>query len=518
VPDARAPETDEELRLFLADAAIGLRWIDPDGRILWANRAELVLAGCPEHEYVGHHIAEFFVDPHVAGDLLSRLARGESVAAYRSRLRARDGAVKEVVIDGRGLFRDGRLVHSRCFTRDITGLLEEEEAARHRAEETSHLQDDFLALLSHELRAPLGTVLLWLGLLRQGGADPEETRHAVQIMDRSARTLEHIVEDLLHASRIAAGGLTLNPERIDLRGVIEEAVDAASGDAALNGLKLESSAGPSPVWVLADPGRLQQAVSNLLANAIKFTPAGGRVDVRLDVAHEQARLRVSDTGEGMNPGFLPFAFGRFRQQDSTSTRAHHGLGLGLYVVRHVIEHHGGHVQAESPGPARGSTFTILLPLATHGSADASLPHATQPVAASASLRPGLRVLVVDDEDDVREALTQLLQLNGAVVTGASSAREGLAVLEELQPDVILSDIAMPDEDGLSFIRRVRQLPPGRGGRTPAAALSAYAGAEHRKQALLAGFQDHVSKPIQPAHLLGTIARMTGVGATVQRTE
>lgn len=500
--------------MFLAEATIGLRWVDPDGRILWANRAELALAGCLEHEYVGHHVAEFLVGPHAAGDILSRLARGEPVAAYRARIRATDGSIKEVLIDGTGLFRDDRLVHSRWFTRDITPLLEKEEAARHRAEETSHLQDDFLALLSHELRAPLGTVLIWLGLLRQGGSDPEETNRALEIMDRSAKTLEHIVEDLLHASRIAAGGLTLNPELVDLRTVVENAVDAASGEAEAKGLQLGWSPGASPVWVLADPGRLQQAVANLLSNAIKFTPSGGRVDVRLDTANQQARLRVCDTGEGMSHGFLPFAFGRFSQQDSTSTRRHHGLGLGLYVVRHVIEHHGGAVQAESAGPARGSTFTVLLPVAAPGGVRAGAgPLGLAARDEQLPLRAGLKILVVDDEDDVREALKRLLQQNGAVVTDAASAQEAFAVVESLQPDVILSDIAMPVEDGLSFIRRIRRLPLAEGGQIPAAALSAYAGAEDRRQALLAGFQDHVRKPIEPTHLLRVIGRLTGLAVT-----
>ena len=508
--EARAPESDEDLRLFLDDATIGLHWVDPDGRILWANRAELALAGCREHEYVGHHIAEFLVEPQAAGDILSRLARGEPVAAYRTRLRSTDGSIKEVLIDGTGLFRNGTLVHSRWFTRDITTLLEKEEAARHRAEETSHLQDDFLALLSHELRAPLGTVLIWLGLLRQGGSDPEETARALEIMDRSAKTLEHIVEDLLHASRIAAGGLTLNPQLIDLRDVVEDAVDGVSGDAEANGLQLTSSAGANPLWVLADAGRLQQAVANLLSNAIKFTPAGGRVEVRLDTANQQARLRIDDTGEGMSPGFLPFAFGRFRQQDSTSTRRHHGLGLGLYVVRHVIEHHGGTVQAESPGPARGSTFTVVLPLATPETVRAGPLTVAPRVERQPHLRAGIKVLVVDDETDVREALKLILQQNGAVVTGAASAQEAFAVVQSLRPDVILSDIAMPVEDGLSLIRRVRELPLHEGGQIPAAALSAYAGTEDRRQALLAGFQDHVRKPIEPAHLLGVIARLTGL--------
>lgn len=507
--EACAPESDEDLRVFLDEATVGLQWVDPDGRILWANRAELALAGCREHEYVGHHVSEFLVEPQAGADILSRLARGEPVAACRARLRCADGTVKEVLIDGTGLFRDGTLVHSRWFTRDITVLLEMEEAARHRAEETSHLQDEFLALLSHELRAPLGTVLIWLGLLRQGGSDAEETGRALEIMYRSARTLEHIVEDLLHASRIAAGGLTLDPEVVDLRSVVESAVDAASGEAEAKGLRLDWSPGPNPVSVLADPGRLQQAVSNLLSNAIKFTDSGGRIEVCLDTANQQVRLRVRDTGEGMSPRFLPFAFGRFRQQDSTSTRRHHGLGLGLYVVRHVIEHHGGTVLAESAGPARGSTFTVLLPVAAPGRGRTA-PLAVAPRDEPLPLIPGLKVLVVDDDDDVREALERLLQQNGAVVTGAASAQDAFAVVQSLRPDVILSDIAMPVEDGLSFIRRLRQLSPAEGGQIPAAALSAYAGTEDRRRALLAGFQEHVRKPIEPTHLLRVIAGLTGL--------
>lgn len=512
---ARPPESDEDLRSFLDDARLGLRWVDPWGRILWANRAELELAGCLEADYVGHHLAEFFVEPGAAAEMLARLAGRQGLSGFETRLRARNGTIRKVLIDGQGVFREGRLVQSRCITRDVTSLLEKEETARLRAEETSRLQDEFLALLSHELRAPLGTVLLWLGLLKQGGSDADETRRAVEIMDRSARTLEQIVEDLVHASRIAAGGLTLSLERIDLVRVVQQAVDAALGDAAITGLRLNWSAAAEPIWVLGDAGRLQQAVSNLLSNSIKFTPPGGRVDVCLDLGDQGARLRVSDTGEGMSSGFLPFAFGRFRQQDTTSTRAHHGLGLGLYVVRHVVEHHGGRVLAESPGPACGSTFTVLLPLA--GEAGVRLRSPGEPRVEAVLFRPGIKVLLVDDEDDVREALTRLLAQHGAVVIGAASAQEARAVLQGLQPDVILSDVAMPAEDGLSFIRSVRRLPPGQGGRTPAAALSAYAGTEHRRQALEAGFDEHVSKPIQPPHLLAVIARMTGAPANVRRT-
>ena len=361
--EVRLPETDQELREFLDLATVGLRWVDPDGRILWANRAELSLVGYSEAEYVGQHIAESLVEPETAADILRRVSRGQRVESYETRLRTRDGSIKQVLIDGSALFRDGQLVHSRLVTRDITNLMEREQAARHRAEATSHLKDEFLALLSHELRTPLGAILVWLGLLRQGGFDAAERERALEIIERSARALERIIEDLLHASRIAAGGLMLNPQLVDVRSVVQVAVGAAAGDAALKGLALTWAHGEVPIWVRGDPGRLQQAVSNLLSNSIKFTPAGGDVKVSLEAVDQQARLRVADSGEGMSPAFLPFAFERFRQQDSTSTRAHHGLGLGLYVVRHVIANHGGFVSAESPGPGRGSTFTVLLPLA-----------------------------------------------------------------------------------------------------------------------------------------------------------
>jgi CheY-like chemotaxis protein len=383
--------------------------------------------------------------------------------------------------------------------------MEREQAARHRAEATSHLKDEFLALLSHELRTPLGAILVWLGLLRQGGFDPAERERALEIIERSARSLERIIEDLLHASRIAAGGLMLHPQLVDLRSVVQAAVDAAAGDAVLKALSLTWAPGEVPIWVRGDPGRLQQAVSNLLSNAIKFTPARGHFEVFLDTVDQQARLRVADSGEGMSPAFLPFAFERFRQQDSTSTRAHHGLGLGLYVVRHVIGHHGGFVSAESPGPSRGSTFTVLLPLAADHKAS---PSRTRERDQNGDRPPdGLTVLLVDDEEDAREALRLILQQNGMVVTTAASAREAFDLVERLQPDILLSDVAMPGEDGLSLIRRVRLLPPGGGGLIPAAALSAYAGAGDRRSALLAGFQDHIAKPVDPAHLLAVIARM-----------
>ena len=392
--------------------------------------------------------------------------------------------------------------------KDLVALLEREQAARRRAEEASRLKDEFLALLSHELRTPLGAILVWLGLLRQGGFDAAESARALGIIERSARSLQRIIEDLLHTSRIAAGGLLLTPQFVDLAGVVQVAAEAASGDAAQKGLQLTCSHAEVPIWVLGDPGRLQQAVSNLLSNAIKFTPSTGKVEILLDTVDTRARLRVTDTGEGMSAAFLPFAFERFRQQDSTSTRAHHGLGLGLYVVRHVVGQHGGVVSAASPGQGRGSTFTVTLPLAPHELATASAAVGAQPSPNAAPAAAGLTVLLVDDEEDAREALQLILQQNGMIVATATSAQQAFELVETLQPDILLSDIGMPGEDGLSLIRRVRMLPPGRGSQIPAAALSAYAAAEDRRKAILAGFQHHVPKPVDPAHLLEVIARMT----------
>lgn len=347
--DVGPPESSEELLALLRHASAGLCFVDVEGRLLWANDAELALLGCSAKECIGHPIATFLLNPQAASEILDRLQRGETVEGYETSLRTVNGSVRRVILSATNLLRDGQIVHSRWITHDVTGLLEREQAARHRALDASRLKDEFLALLSHELRTPLGAILVWLGLLRQDGSDPAETTRALEIIERSARTLERIIEDLLHASRIAAGGLMLTPQLVDLRSVVHVVGDAGSADATLKGLALHLLVGEDPVWVMGDPGRLQQALSNLLSNAIRFTPAGGRVEVSLQVLDREAELRVVDTGEGMSPAFLPLAFERFRQQDATSTRVHHGLGLGLYVVRHVVSHHGGWVRAESPG-------------------------------------------------------------------------------------------------------------------------------------------------------------------------
>ncbi|MCM2256818.1 MAG: ATP-binding protein [Vicinamibacteria bacterium] len=503
----RLPESDQELREFLDRTTVGLGWVGADGRFVWANQAERDLLGYAEGECVGHHFAERLVDPDVATDLLARLSHGEQVGTVQARLRARDGSSRHVLISGDALFRDGAFLHSRIVTRDITDLIQREQAARQKAEASSHLKDEFLALLSHELRSPLGAILVWLELLRQGGFDGAERERALEVIERSARALERIIEDLLHASRIAAGGLMLHPQLVDLAGVVQVAFEAAAADAALKAHALTWSGSAVPVWVRGDPGRLQQAISNVLSNAIKFTPAGGHIAIALEVTGTQARLLVSDDGEGMSDAFLPIAFERFRQQDSSSSRTHHGLGLGLYVVRHVIEHHGGVARAQSPGPGQGTTVTMELPLAVARESDAVDRDRDRDRDRDTSPAAGLSVLLVDDEQDVLEALRLILTQRGMRVTTASSAHEAYELVAGLRPDVLLSDIAMPGEDGLSLIRRVRLLPPDAGGLVPAAALSAYASAGDRRSALLAGFQHHLAKPVNPTHLLSLIERM-----------
>ena len=309
------------------------------------------------------HIAEFLVEPETAADLLGRLARGESVASYETQLRTRDGSVRQVLIDGSGLFREGGSCTAASSPATSPASWRREQSARHRVEATSHLKDEFLALLSHELRTPLGAILVWLGLLKQGGFDAAESERALEIIERSARSLERIIEDLLHASRIAAGGLMLHPQLVDFRSVVQVAVDAAAGDAALKGVKLSWTHGTMPVWVRGDPGRLQQAVSNLLSNAIKFTPAGGEVEVY--AGHRRAAGAGQSHGHrrGDEPEFLPLAFERFRQQDSTQHARPPRPGARPLRGAPRDRNHGGFVSAESPGPGQGSRFTVLLPLA-----------------------------------------------------------------------------------------------------------------------------------------------------------
>jgi PAS domain S-box-containing protein len=395
--------------------------------------------------------------------------------------------------------------------------LEREKALRAKAEEASRLKDEFLATVSHELRTPLTSILGWAHMLRTGQSADGDLSKALETIERNARAQSQLIDDLLDVSRIITGKLRLDVRAVDPNSFIEAAIEAVRPAAEVKGIRVQKIIDTGVISVSGDPVRLQQVVWNLLSNAIKFTPRGGRVQIRLERVNSHIEIAVSDNGPGIAPEFLPHVFDRFRQADQRTTRQHGGMGLGLAIVRHLVELHGGTVRAESPGEGQGSTFMVLLPIApvyqrigmeerVHPAARDTLPAYECP-----DRLDGLRILVVDDEPDTRELLEVGLGRCGAEVMAAGSAAEALEVMATATPDVLISDIGMPSEDGYDLIRRVRQLPAGSGGRVPAIALTAYARTEDRLQALRAGYQMHVPKPVELAELVAVVASLVQRG-------
>jgi PAS domain S-box-containing protein len=390
-------------------------------------------------------------------------------------------------------------------------LLQHETRARELAEEASRLKDEFLATLSHELRTPLTAVLGWASMLSDTRLDEKTFKMAVEIIERNARTQQQIVDDILDVSRIITGQLRFDAEPTDLHHVIDAALDTVRHAATAKSISLRADFDPGVGPVMGDARRLQQVVWNLLLNAVKFTPIGGEVRARLERAGPHARVTVTDTGAGIRPDFLPFVFDRFRQGDQSTTRVHGGLGLGLSIVRHLVELHGGTVRVESEGEGRGSTFAVELPLVETRNADAESqaeetggkPEARNP---QAKVLKGLSVLVVDDEPDALTLLKALLEIKGASVTAVESAEAARGVLEAARPDLLVCDIGMPGEDGYQLIRSIRASESESVREAlPAIALTAYAGESDRAHALEAGFDLHVAKPVDPADLISVIA-------------
>ncbi|HEV3002830.1 MAG TPA: ATP-binding protein, partial [Pirellulales bacterium] len=386
------------------------------------------------------------------------------------------------------------------------------------AREANRLKDEFLATLSHELRTPLSALLGWTQLLRTGALDEQESAHGLEVIERNVLAQARLIDDLLDVSRIIAGKLRLKPCRVPLGPVVEAALDVVRRSADAKQLALEMHPGAEPCEVMGDPDRLQQAVWNLLVNAVKFTPPGGRVRVRLDRSGDEAQIEVSDTGEGIAPEFLPRIFDRFRQAEGGTKRSHGGLGLGLAIVRHIVELHGGCVRAASAGLGHGATFWVSLPLAPAVAAGESpveqeAAGAETPMNNQVSLS-GVRLLVVDDDGDSRQTIARLLGHYGAAAETASGACEALRMLAARPPDVLISDIGMPGEDGYDLIRQVRALPAAEGGAVPALALTAFARDEDSQRALAAGFQRHIAKPVEPAELAVVIAELCHGGVAV----
>jgi len=402
------------------------------------------------------------------------------------------------------------------FTDSFNGMLEqiqkqdrEIQASRLEALQASQLKDEFLATLSHELRTPMTPILGWAQILQRSSNDPAKVLQAAEVIERNARAQNRIVDDLLDMSRIISGKVRLDVRLTDLGAVVDAALDTVAAAAQARGIVLEKDLEPGMPRVRADPHRLQQVLWNLLSNAIKFTGSGGQVCVLARRVGANVELAVRDTGQGIAAGFLPYVFERFRQADSSNTRQHAGLGLGLAIVKELVELHGGSVRAESAGRGLGSTFTVRLPLADETLAAPAL-HTPMPAtrAAGGSL-VGLELMLVDDERDARTLVEDILRGAGARVVSAASAREALDKFTVSAPDALLSDIGMPEENGYDLIRRIRALPIESGGGVPAIALTAFARPEDRSRALAAGFQMHLTKPVEQDELLAAVASLLG---------
>jgi len=682
--------SEAELTDFFDNAAIGLHWVGPDGIVQRVNQAELDLLGYTLEEYVGHHIGEFHADRPVIEDILTRLTAGEVLRDYDARMLCKDGNIKHVRINSSVYNDDGKFVHTRCFTRDITerkrtesrlalqyavtqilseaqdfresvkniletacqkldwevgvfwkldreksvlravetcpdpspetpefdrltktlelekgvelpgriwedgkpvwinnfaedpdlprsavaareglhgafgfpilvggdilgvieffspdvrepddellqmvvgiggqigqfserkraeeklaALLESERAARSDAEQANRLKDEFLATLSHELRTPLNAVIGWSRMLGSGRLDTESSKHALEVVERNAWAQKQIIEDILDVSRVITGKLQLNLSPVDLVTVVDAALDAVRPAMEAKEIKIETLIDSSLRMISGDADRLQQVVWNILSNAAKFTPVGGKIEISVNQVTGQVQIQVKDSGPGIDPVFLPHVFERFRQADGSTTRMHGGLGLGLAIVRHLVELHGGTIAVENREDRDGAIFTVRLPLPSGELRPETLANAAGVFKEGRGESPsleGLRILIVDDEPDALDLISVELAQHGAKVTGASNAQDALKALEDAEFDLLISDIGMPNTDGYELIRRIRGQEDGKYQRIPAVALTAYARVQDRMRAVMAGFNTHVAKPVEANELITVVASLAG---------
>jgi PAS domain S-box-containing protein len=480
----------------------------PSGEIYYCNKVW--------REYAGEEAGTSFFDgipeeelDEVRDSYRAAIRKGEPFEREQ-RLRKSDGTLRWHLC---------RMVPERDDYGRITGWIltatdiEASRQLRAQAEIANRTKDEFLATVSHELRTPLNAILGWTRMLRSGAVETKSLARVLETIERNARAQTQLVEDILDVSRIIAGKLRVDIRSMDLHAVVRSALEAVRPAAEARGVELAANFAPGSEEFCGDPDRLQQVIWNLLSNAIKFTPRGGRVEICVDRELSQVRIVVTDTGSGISPAFLPHVFDRFRQADSSITRTQGGLGLGLAIVRHLVEVHGGTVEAQSDGEGKGARFTVRMPVRA-----VAAPRSVEKVALESSAKPaekievrldGIEVLVVDDEADARELVAAVLVRCGARVRQAASVDDAIEKLREQRPDVLLSDIGLPKDDGYTLIKRVRMLTEEEGGLVPAAALTAYAGEEDHRRALQAGFQAHVAKPIEPADLALLVASLSG---------
>lgn len=490
-------------RRCLAGAGTGAPVVE-EGYGLAVVGMPLVLAGRLVGAAVAAYVVTNFLDQHRAHRLA--VDSGVPVDELWAVLR------KQVPLAHERVLVYGELLKTLC-----TALLSEHERARQLEEASARFvaegqaKDDFLAVLSHELRTPLTAMLGWARMLRSGTLDAATVTRALDVIERNTKIQADLIEDLLYVSRIVSGKVALDLRPLRLAPIIDAVVDMLRPAAYAKNLRLEVGLDPAAPRVSADPERASQVISNLLSNAIKFTGAGGRVAVTLTHGNGSVRATISDTGIGIAPEFLPLVFERFRQAENPTMRAHSGLGLGLTIVRHLVELHGGTVTATSPGSGRGAAFTVSLPaLVDLESVSVFAPMAARPD--SDDHLPeleGLRVLVIDDEPDARDLFARMLEQHSIEVKAAASVDEALAVLERWKPHVLVSDIGLPGKSGYDLIRLVRRLRSDQGRDVPALALTAYAHPEERARALASGFQLHMAKPVEPVALALAVARLAG---------
>ncbi len=520
------------LRTTLSSIGDAVLATDAEGRVVFLNGVAERLTGWSESAAKGRPLVEVFHIVHEVSRepavnpvdralregvvvglanhtlLISRDGSETPIDDSAAPIRGADGRVRGVVL----VFRD--VAERKRAEDEREGLLARETTARAEAEAANRSKDEFLATVSHELRTPLSVITGWAGILRSGKRDEATALRAAETIERNARAQAKIIEDILDVSRITSGKFKVEASEVDTAPLVASAVDSLRPAAEAKGIALATALDPDTGLVWGDPTRLQQVVWNLVSNAVKFTPKGGRVDVRLCRVRSFVEIEVADSGAGISPAFLPAVFDRFRQADSSTTRKHGGLGLGLAIVRHLVELHGGAVSAASAGEGLGSTFTVRLPIRAVRLPPASsrmppyaAPAADSPMPEIATALAGLRVMIVDDEPDALEMLALLLAACGAEVRAVASAAAALAALADWQPDVLVSDIGMPEADGYDLIRQVRALPGGERAAVPAIALTAHARAEDRANALAAGFQAHVAKPVDQIELVLVAARL-----------
>jgi PAS domain S-box-containing protein len=518
----------------IGDAVIAT---DVQGRVEFMNPIAEHLTGWRQSDARGRSCEEVFrivnedTRRTVENPVTRVLAEGTVVGlANHTVLIAADGVERPIDDSGapiRG--RDGRIVGVVLVFRDVTErrrgeverraaaaererLLEAERAARAVAERASRVKDEFVAMVSHELRTPLNAILGWTQLINAPGAGPEAIERGLGVITRNTRVQAQLISDLLDISRIVSGKMPLEIQQVDLAVVLEDALGMVQQDADEKGIAIQREIEPTVGPIAGDPARLQQIVWNLLSNAIKFTPEGGTIAIRLHQTGPDAEITVADSGVGIKAEFLPHIFDRFQQADQSITRRFGGLGLGLSIVKHLVELHGGSITARSDGPGKGATFTIVFPAGKARGASAPADpfdgptRETEPAAAL----NGLRVLVVEDEPDTRDFLERFLRSHGAEVFGASSAGEALALLPTSHADILVSDIGLPEKDGYDLMQAVRRLAAEAGGAIPAIALTAYARSEDRTRAFRAGYQAHMAKPVEPAELVATIVSFAGL--------